>query len=146
MESGTMFAAAAVFMIILLLMMAWASYADHEVQRILRSGKKTRVTVVDKQKERKGTTSLQVRLEGVEPFWRIYLAEDWATLKPGDALDYVYEPEFPEAGVLGKPNQGSTLPVCLLIFSVFVAPFLLIGTILKRRERAKKAAASSPEA
>jgi hypothetical protein len=137
-ESRTMFLSAGIFMAILLAMMAFVSYARRQTERILRNGRPTRVTVLDKEKTRKGTTSVQVRLDeapGREPFWRLYREDDFALLKAGDTLAYVYEPEFPEGGVLGTPDIGSHLSGYALVFAVFVLPFLVAGSILKVRER-----------
>jgi len=146
-ESGTMFLSAAIFLAILLAMSAFVYYGEREQSRVLREGRKTRATVVEKQKDRKGTKSLLLRLPDrpeVQPFWRVYLEADWDALKPGDALDYVCEREFPEAGVIGTPRKQNYAVAFALIFSVFVAPFLVIGTIIRRRERSRAGAGPSP--
>ena len=139
-DSGTMFLSAAIFLAILLGMSAFVYYGEREQARVLRVGVKTRVTLVEKQKDKKGTTSLLLRLSDEQPFWRVYQGPDRDALKPGDSLDYVYEREAPEAGVVGTPVKYNYVFLVGLIFGGFVAPFLVFGVILKRRERAKAAA------
>ena len=73
----------------------------------------------------------------VQPFLRVYQGPDRDALKPGDSLDYVYEREAPEAGVVGTPMKHNYIAMVALIFGGFVAPFLVFGVILKRRERAR---------
>lgn len=136
-DSRSMFAGAGCFSVILLGMSAFVLYGEGEEARILAQGTKTRVAVVEMQKDRKGTTSLLIRLPGREPFWRVYTGADRDRLKAGDTLPYAYESEYPEAGVLGAPAKRNNAGMFALVFGVFVAPFLLIGVILRRRERAK---------
>ena len=147
MESSTMFLSDAIFGAILLAMSAFVLYGESEEKRIRAKGRPSQVVVLDKQKDKKGTTSVQVRLPdrpGSEPFWRVFRDADWEKLKPGDPIPYVYEPEFPEAGILGIPRARNNVGMFCLIFGVFVAPFLLIGAAIKRRELRRKASATSP--
>lgn len=145
MKSSTLFLSAAIFGAILLAMTAFVVYGEREEKRIRETGRSSSLVVLDKQKDRKGTTSVQVRLPdrpGSESFWRVYLDPGWDALKAGDSIPYVYEPEFPEAGILGPPRARNNAGMFCLAFGVFVAPFLLIGAFVKRRELRQKASAA----
>lgn len=138
-----MFGSAGCFGLLLAVIMAWIWWAEREQDRILRDGIRTRAVVVDRNKDRKGTLTLQLRLPEepkVEPFWRICLDPAAEALKPGDSIDYVYVKGEAEGGVVGPPRHGS-VPLFVIAFSVFVAPFLIAGMIIRRRERSSKAAA-----
>lgn len=138
-DSATMFGSAGCFATLLLLIAAFTAWNLGEHRRILEQGRKTTVTVLEKRKDIKGKSpTVRVRLDerpSQEPFERLLLGEEWDRAKPGDTLPYVYEEGNPTGGVLGTPSDTSTISLFAVAASVFVAPFVAIGVVLRRRER-----------
>ena len=137
--SGSMFASAGCFAILIGLIAIFTVWNLREHRRILESGRKTTVTVLSKHKDPDGESpTVRVRLDerpSQEPFDRLLLGAEWDRAQPGDQLAYVYEPDHPTGGVLGTPWTGSTVPTFAIAAGVLVAPFIVIGIVLKRRER-----------
>lgn len=134
-----MFLSAAVFAVLLAVLGAWFLYSRRLDQRILETGRRTTVTVVSKYKDSKGRSkTVEVRLDevpGEAPFIRTLLGDQWEQAQPGGTLPYVYDPADPRGGVLGTPQGKGEVSCFFAAGSVFIVPFLVIGIVLKVRER-----------
>jgi hypothetical protein len=134
-----MFASAAVFGAILAIMTVFILYSQREEARILATGRRTTVTVVSKYTDRrKQSPGVEIRRDdapGEGPFLRAVRRDDWERVEPGGTLPYVYDPADPQRGVLGTPQEPGALGCFYAAASVLIVPFLLIGIVLKIRER-----------
>jgi hypothetical protein len=144
-----MFLAAAVFAGLLGAITVWIAYAVRYERRLLETGRKSTVTVVSKHRDSKKTSpSVEIRLDDAPsepPFFRTLLGDEWDRVKPGDKLAYVYDPADPRGGVLGRPQGTSALPCFMGAASMLIVPFLIVGIVLRIRER-RAPAASGPAA
>jgi hypothetical protein len=142
-----MFLSAAIFAFLLILIAGFMSYGIRETRRILETGRKMTVTVLSKHRDSKKTSPVvEIRLDevpDVEPFWRTLRGIPWEGAQPGDKLSYVYEAGDPRGGVLGTPDLDNSLPCFFAAGSVLVLPFLVVGTLLKRRELRLRTPSSS---
>jgi hypothetical protein len=145
--SGTMFASAAIFGALLLLVSLGAAYAARETKRILETGRKTTATVLSKERPSgRGSPSVEIRIDelpAVEPFRRTLFGEEFRRTNPGDKLPYVYDPADPQGGVLGTPQSAESKACFFAAASSFAVIFLLAGMGLKLRERGVSAASGS---
>lgn len=134
-----MFLSAGIFGVIIALLAAFILYAAREERRLLQTGRRTTVTVLSKHRDsKKRSPVVEIRLDevpGEPPFTRTLLGEEWERVQPGGTLPYVYEPADPRGGVLGSPRGKNSLPCFFVAASVFVVPLLVIGVLLRVRER-----------
>lgn len=134
-----MFLTAGGFALILGIIGLWTAYASRVERRLLETGRKATVTVLSKHRDSKKTSpTVEIRLDEVPsepPFHRMLLGEEWDRVKPGETLPYVYDPVDPRGGVLGNPQEKAAVPCFFAAASLFIVPFLIIGIVLKVRER-----------
>lgn len=134
-----MFGTAAGFGAILATMTGFILYSQREEGRLLETGRRTTVTVLSKHGgQGKQSRSVEVRLDEVpaeKPFFRLVGHDDWKNAEPGGTLPYVYDPADPLGGVLGTPQGKGAVPCFFAAASVLGLPFLVIGIVLKIRQR-----------
>ncbi len=136
-----MFFSAAIFAVLLAILGSLGWYGRKVNQRILETGRKTTVTVLSKYKDFTGRTrsqTVEIRLDdlpGEAPFHRPLLGDQWEQAQPGGKLSYVYDPADPRGGVLGTPQSGREISCFFAAGSLLIVPFLIVGIVLKVRER-----------
>ena len=145
-EARTMFLSAAVFAVLLAVAGGLGAYGRKMDQKLLETGRRTTVTVLSKQKDSKGRSkSVEIRLDevpGEAPFTRTLLGDQWEQVQPGGTLSYVYDPADPRGGVLGTPQTGREVGCFFAAGSLLFVPFLIVGIVLKIRERKTSGAAA----
>jgi hypothetical protein len=129
-----MFLAAAIFGAMLAVIAGLIGFSVREEKRLLETGRRTSVVVVSKHRG-KNSRSVEVRLDGGPPFQRSLGRDDWERVEPGGGLPYVYDPADPQAGLLGTPQPPGSVPCFFAAASLLIVPFLVIGTVLRIRER-----------
>jgi hypothetical protein len=145
-EARTMFLSAAIFAVLLGVIGALGAHGRNMDRKLLETGRRTTVTVLSKQKDSKGRSkSVEIRLDelsGEAPFTRTLLGDQWEQVQPGGKLSYVYDPADPRGGVLGTPQTGKEIGCFFAAGSLLIVPFLIIGIVLKIRERKASGAAA----
>lgn len=134
-----MFGTAAGFGAILACMTGFMRYAEREEARLLQTGRRTTVTVLSKHGgTRKQSPAVEIRFDeapGEKPFYRSLRRDEWEKVEPGGTLPYVFDPADPQGGVLGTPQEKDAVPCFFAAASLLILPFLVLGIVLKIRER-----------
>jgi hypothetical protein len=145
MSARTMFLSAALFAVLLAAIGALGAYGRQRDRTLLETGRRTTVTVLSKDKDSKGRSkTVEIRLDevpGEAPFFRTLLGDQWEQAQPGGKLPYVYDPADPRGGVLGTPQSGREISCFFAAGSLLIVPFLIVGIVLKVRERKTSGAA-----
>ena len=139
-----MFLSAALFAVLLAIVGSLGAYGRRMDRKLLETGRRTTVTVLSKTKDSKGRKSVDIRLDeapGEPPFTRTLSGDQWEQAQPGGKLPYVYDPADPRGGVLGTPQSGREISCFFAAGSLLIVPFLVVGIVLKVRERKTSGAA-----
>ena len=148
-EARTMFLAGGSFAVLLAIAGTLGLLGRRADQKLLETGRRTTVTVLSKHKDfgrKSKTKAVEIRLDevpGEAPFFRTLRGQQWEEAQPGGTLPYVYDPADPRGGVLGTPMSGSEVSCFFAAGLLLVVPLLIVGVVLKLRERKLKSPSSS---